>query len=92
MGVESGPCSAGDLGVELAAQPGHGGLAAGRNHNDPPPEPGLARREAHDVRPNGDHERRLLKPAKHYLRPQGGGTRGNQGFTREGKRSAAAAA
>jgi hypothetical protein len=52
------------------------------DHNDPPPEPGSARREAHNAPPNDERPRRLLKRWNHQGRPKGGGARGNQGFPR----------
>ena len=52
------------------------------DHNQPLPEPGLARREAHNDRnrPKREHLGRLLKRLKFTPRPRGGGSWGNQGF------------
>src|SRR6266540_5877689 len=52
------------------------------DHNERPPEPGFARREAHyaafEVRPPRAAPETRANPG----RSQGGGTRGNQGFPR----------
>src|SRR6266540_3033908 len=56
-----------------------------------PPEPGLARREAHCARLKIDHLRRLLKPANNASAGKEGATRGNQGFPREAEAAARSA-
>jgi hypothetical protein len=53
------------------------------NHNDRPPEPGSARREAHNQKPPNRHSKgRLLKRQSQAAALKEGGTRGNQGFPR----------
>jgi hypothetical protein len=43
----------------------HGLFSAHGDNNDPPPEPGFARREAHCAGLKRDHLGRLLKPLSH---------------------------
>ena len=51
--------------------------------NQPPPEPGFARREANYATVESQPAVTGPLPGSQPIRKQGGGTRGNQGFTRE---------
>ena len=54
--------------------------------NKPPPEPGFARREANYATVESQPAVTGPLPGSQPIRKQGGGTRGNQGFTREASR------